>query len=186
MFDLRASSIPGVVELRPIVHRDPRGNFLKLFHDGFFRDHGLRTDWRESYASTSRAGVIRGLHFQLPPHDHAKLVVCVAGEVVDAAVDLRVGSPDFAGFSLFRLTADDGNAVYMPPGIAHGFCVERGAAILLYFATSVHAPDADAGIAWNSAGIPWPVTEPVVSERDAGLPPLAAFKSPFRYETSAV
>ncbi len=183
MFELRSCSIPDVVELFPVVHRDVRGQFSKIFHEKFFRKSGLRTDWREMYYSTSRANVVRGLHFQLPPNDHAKMVVCLAGEVVDAIVDLRVGSPTYAQSSLFRLSSEVGNAIYIPSGFAHGFCVQRGLATLLYLTTSVHVPESDTGIAWNSVDIKWPLKNPVLSERDAQLPPLAGFTSPFRYIT---
>lgn len=187
MFDVVPLAIPGVCELRAKVHADRRGRFVKLFHAEAFEAAGLETDFREAYYSTSSAGVIRGLHFQLPPHGHAKLVVCIQGAAFDIAVDLRKGSPTYGKHAVLRLSADAGNAVYIPKGVAHGFCVEAGTAVMLYMTTTVYAPDADTGIRWNSAEIQWPVETPVVSDRDAGLARLADFDSPFRYDnTSAV
>lgn len=185
MFDFVPLSVPGVVELRPTVHVDPRGRFVKLLHADAFEAAGLDSGFREAYWTFSVRGVVRGLHFQLPPHDHAKLVTCVHGAAFDAAVDLRRGSPAYGRHSVVRLRADTGNAVYIPRGVAHGFCVEGDVAVLLYMTTSVHAPAADTGVRWDSAGIDWPLREPIISERDAGLPPLAEFDSPFRYASSS-
>jgi dTDP-4-dehydrorhamnose 3,5-epimerase len=174
--------LPGVVELRPDVARDRRGTFVKTFHRDLFAEHGLRTDFVEEYYSVSHARVLRGLHFQLPPHDHAKLVYCAAGKVLDAALDLRRGSPAFGRHVLVELEADRGNCLYLPPGLAHGFYVLQAPAILVYNQTSVYARSHDAGVRWDSAGIPWPDADPILSDRDRGFPPLAEFPSPFRFE----
>jgi dTDP-4-dehydrorhamnose 3,5-epimerase len=175
------TAIPGCFELRPPVAADARGRFVKTFQREWFERHGLRTDWAEQYYSVSRRGVARGLHFQLPPHDHAKLVYCVDGEVMDAAVDLRVGSPAFGRHACVVLSAAMGNMLYLEPGLAHGFYASSDPATVVYNVTSVHVPSHDAGILWSSAGIPWPDAAPRMSERDLGFPRLAEFESPFRY-----
>ncbi len=181
LFELVDTTIPGCVELRPRLQEDMRGRFVKVFHRDAFAAAGLATDYAEEYYSTSHRGVIRGLHFQLPPHDHAKLVYCVSGKVQDVVLDLRVGSPSQGGHKLVELSAEAGNMLYIPPGLAHGFCVLGESATLVYKVTSVYSAAHDAGILWNSAGIAWAVENPILSERDRAHPTLADFASPFVY-----
>ena len=172
--------LPGCFELRSRVFVDARGRFAKTIHAGLFAAHGLRTDFVEQYYSVSARGVVRGLHLQLPPHEHAKLVYCPSGEVLDVVVDLRRGSPTFGRHVLVTLSAQRGNALYVPAGVAHGFLATSAETLMVYNTTSVHAPEHDGGIRWDSAGVPWPLErEPVVSERDARLAALADFVTPF-------
>ena len=182
MFNVLPSSIPGCHEILPRVVDDERGRFVKVFHGEAFRDLGLEANFAEEYYSRSRKGVVRGMHFQLPPADHVKLVYCVEGDVFDVVSDLRVGSPTFGESATFVLSASKANLVYIPRGLAHGFCVMSEAATLVYKVTSVHSPRFDAGILWNSVGINWPVESPILSERDRGFAPLSRFDSPFVYE----
>jgi dTDP-4-dehydrorhamnose 3,5-epimerase len=179
--EFAATALPGVVEVRPAVARDRRGTFVKTFHRARFAEHGLSLDFAEAYYTVSHARVLRGLHFQLPPHDHAKLVFCAAGRVLDVALDLRRGSPTSGRHALVELSAEAGNGLYLPPGLAHGFYVLQAPAVVVYNQTSAYAPSHDAGVRWDSAGIPWPDADPVLSERDRGFPALADFPSPFTY-----
>lgn len=178
------TAIPGCYELSPTVFKDKRGLFVKTFHQDIFSENGLETHFTEEYYTLSHRDVVRGLHFQVPPMDHVKLVYCVAGEVIDAVVDLRVGSPTYGQFEVFTLSAKKGNMVYIPRGLAHGFCVLSESAIMQYKVTTVYSPEYDSGILWNSAGIPWPCEAPVISERDRGFPALSGFSSPFKYMDS--
>ncbi len=123
--------------------------------------------------------MLRGLHFQGPPAAHVKLVSCLHGEVVDVVLDLRRGSPTYGRHATIRLSAQAGNMVYVPVGLAHGFCTRSDPATLHYVVSSVHAPEHDRGIRWDSAGIAWPVEQPLVSPRDLALPGLPGFDSPF-------
>lgn len=184
MFERIPTALPGLVELRPRVRTDARGRLIKIFHQPEFAKLGLADDFAEVFHTTSVAGAVRGLHFQLPPHHHAKLVACLAGSIWDVGLDLRVGSPSYGRHAAVTLSAAAGNLLYLPAGLAHGFCVPQGQATVLYFATTVHAPDVDAGIRWDSAGINWPVEAPILSERDRGLPALEGFDSPFVYSAS--
>ena len=179
MFDVITTDLPGVRLLRPAVRADARGRFVKLMHREFFRDHGLETDFAEQYYSVSLPGVVRGLHFQLPPHHHHKLVACLAGAVRDVVLDLRRASPTCGRHIVVPLGAADGACLYIPAGCAHGFAVQEGPATLLYDVGTVYAPAHDAGVRWDSAGIDWGVTRPIVSARDAALPALSDFVSPF-------
>ncbi len=179
--DFRQTTIPGCYEIIPRILRDERGVFVKVFQEEVFKEHGLTTDWREEYYSVSRRRVLRGLHFQLPPHDHDKLVYCTAGVVLDAAVDLRKGSPAYGSHVILELSAEKGNMLYIPRGLAHGFYVTSASATMMYKVSSVYAPEYDSGILWNSAGIPWPDVHINISERDWNFYPLDRFESPFTY-----
>lgn len=178
--------MPGCYELQPRVFADLRGRFVKTFHEQVFAGLDLETTFREQFYSVSHRRVLRGLHFQAPPHEQAKLVYCVTGAVLDAVVDLRAGSPRYGEFALVELSAERGNMLYVPPGFAHGFYVRSETAVMLYHVSSVYAPEADSGIRWSSCGIPWPDDEPIVSERDQGLAPLADFVSPFVFHHQPV
>jgi dTDP-4-dehydrorhamnose 3,5-epimerase len=157
---------------------DPRGSFMKFFKNSVFKELGWPTEWREQYISTSHPNVIRGMHFQLPPHDHDKLVIVVSGRIKDAVVDLRRSSPHHGHHGLFTVT--QGQGVFIPRGFAHGF-LSTGPqdAVLLYLTTSEYQPSHDAGILWNSLGIDWPVGEAIISDRDRGFASFQEFKTPF-------
>lgn len=180
--NLHPTAIPGCVIVETGPREDPRGSFAKTFHADVFAEAGLRTDWREEFYSRSRRNVVRGMHFQLPPADHAKLVYCLAGEVLDVVVDLRVGSPAYRQVVSERLSASNGRGLYVPTGCAHGFLSLTDNSLMLYKVTSVHAPAQDAGIAWDTIGFEWPVRQPLLSERDGRHPALVDFASPFTFD----
>jgi dTDP-4-dehydrorhamnose 3,5-epimerase len=178
----RPSRLPGCVELRPTIHRDSRGSFAKPFHASTFEALGLATGWKELFYSASGRGVVRGLHFQVPPAAQAKLVCCLAGEVLDVVVDVRAGSPTYGCFDTFLLNGKDMRAVFVPEGCAHGFAALTDGAVVAYAVTHEHDPEHDTGLRWDSVpGIPWPFAMPTVSERDAALPAFESFTSPFTY-----
>jgi dTDP-4-dehydrorhamnose 3,5-epimerase len=171
--------IPGCFELRPTVTRDSRGFFAKVFHRPLWSDLGLQTSFAEEYATYSLPWTLRGLHFQLPPMAHDKVIFCLRGNAFDVAVDLRRSSPSYGEHIAVNLSSMQSNALYLPAGVAHGFCVTGDEALLYYKLTTVYSPEHDAGIRWDSAGIPWPMTDPILSDRDRALPPLKDFDSPF-------
>jgi dTDP-4-dehydrorhamnose 3,5-epimerase len=183
MFELYPSALSGCIEIQPRVIQDLRGRFVKIFHAPIFQKLGLETDFVEEYYSVSKQGVIRGMHFQVPPYDHAKLVYCVQGEALDVVVDLRSGSPTCGKTAMFCLSATQGNMVYIPRGFAHGFCATSHDVTLVYKTTTVYEPSADSGIAWDSIGIDWPSENPILSERDRSFETFSNFNSPFIYES---
>ena len=185
MFEIIESSLPGLRELLPVIREDDRGRFVKGFHAGFFAEHGMAERFLEQYYSVSQKGVLRGLHFQVPPHDQDKLVICLDGAIVDVVVDLRVGSPSHGQHAVFDISARRGNQIYIPSGLAHGFYVTSQSATVMYSATTMYAPQHDTGIRWDSLGINWPDPRPSVSEKDAALVPFADFDSPFRFPPAA-
>ena len=177
---LRLTPLPlglTLVEAPPAA--DARGRFVKPFHAPSFAEAGLATQWAECYFSDSAPGVVRGLHYQAPPHHHAKLVWCTRGRVIDVALDLRAG-PGFGQWHALELAAHTGQALYLPPGFAHGFVVPAGApepATLLYLVSTPYAPQADTGVRFDSVGFDWAAAlggqPPTLSPRDLALPPLA-------------
>ncbi len=176
------SKLPGCFVLQFPVSHDERGHFVKTIQSSVFDRQGLEGDFKECFYSTSHKNVLRGLHFQLPPSDHAKLVYCTAGSIYDMTLDLRVGSPTFGQHEVYELSSEASNAVYLPRGIAHGFFVREAPAVMVYHVTSEHDPARDVGIHWNSFGAAWPVTNPIISKRDDSFATLDAFKSPFTYK----
>lgn len=178
---IKPTSIPGCYQIFPVIHKDSRGSFVKTFHQTEFKKNNLITEFAEEYYSISHKGVLRGLHFQTPPHDHFKMVYCLAGSVFDVILDLRVGSPTYGQHESFLLTAELGNMIYIIPGIAHGFYSLEDNTVMQYKVSSVYAPQHDTGLCWNSLGIDWPDTSPLISERDSNLPEFSKFNSPFLY-----
>lgn len=182
MFELKPNKLPGCFELQPKVFDDVRGRFVKVFHEQAFADKGLETNFAEEYYSVSHKNVIRGMHFQLPPMDHVKMVYCIQGEVLDAVVDLRVGSPTYGEYTLFELSAAKANSIYIPKGMAHGFCAMSDQAVMVYKVSTIYSPEHDAGLLWNSVGIAWPTNDAILSARDQSFSSFDKFVSPFRNE----
>lgn len=176
---LTEQTLNGCYLLQSHVFQDSRGSFVKPFVASALQAHGLRTDFVEQYFSTSKPGVIRGMHFQTPPHEHAKLVYCAAGAVKDVLLDLRKQSATYGKVISLPLAAELGQALYIPVGIAHGFIAIEAPALMIYNVTSEYSPKHDNGVRWDSFGFDWSVTDPVISERDCRFPELADFVSPF-------
>ena len=182
MFELKPTQLTGCFELQPKVFDDARGRFVKAFHTQAFKAHGLESNFDEEYYSVSNKNVVRGMHFQLPPMDHVKVVYCVQGAVLDVVTDLRVGSPTYGRSDVIELSSAKANSIYIPKGMAHGFCSLCDNSIMVYKVSSVYSPEQDAGILWNSVGVAWPTTQAVLSDRDQTFKPFDKFVSPFRYE----
>ena len=152
---------------------DERGFFARTFCEREFREHGLNVNWPQANLSrTVRRGMIRGLHWQVEPKPEIKLIRCSAGAIWDVVVDVRPGSPTRGRWEAFELRADGLSQLYVPGGFAHGFqCLTDGSEVS-YLMSAPYQPDLARGIRWNDGtlGIPWPVADVSVSERDAGLP----------------
>ncbi len=166
----QALSIPGVVLFTPTVFGDDRGLFMESYNARDFTD---ATGWEPNFVqdnhSKSQRGVLRGLHYQLPPHAQGKLVRVVTGAVFDVAVDLRRYSPTFGQWVGQVLSADNRQQLWIPPGFAHGFLALTDTVDFLYKATAYYAPASERAIAWDDPviGIEWPATvELLVSEKD--------------------
>lgn len=171
--------LPGCYLLRARVSADRRGFFVKTFQEQMFRGLGLATHFAEEYHSVSRKNVLRGLHFQVPPHDHTKIVYCLKGRALDVVVDLRRASPSFGQWRSALLTEEGGEIIYLPSGVAHGFLALDDDVVMQYKVTTEYAPEHDQGILWSSVGFDWPVADPIISDRDQSFPGLTEFHSPF-------
>lgn len=179
------TDIPGVVILEPRIFRDSRGYFFESFSQRDFFDKVAPVEFVQDNESMSTRGVMRGLHFQRPPHAQAKLVRCVRGRVLDVAVDIRVGSPTYGRHVSVELTEDNHRQFFIPRGFAHGFAVLSDEAVFQYKCDNYYAPQSDGGIAITdpALNIDWHLdpSEAILSEKDTRHPLLADFSSPFTF-----
>ena len=161
------------------VTKDKRGYFVKNFQRSLFEQRDLECDFKESYYTQSHEHVIRGMHFQTPPHDHAKLITVISGSIVDVILDIRKSSETYGQNFEIELSGVNKKSLYIPRGCAHGFGVLSKEAIIYYQVTSEHNPEHDKGIRFDSFGFSWPISNPVLSERDYTFPAFNNFESPF-------
>jgi dTDP-4-dehydrorhamnose 3,5-epimerase len=172
-----ATELPGVHVVDLERREDDRGYFARTFCEDEFRAHGLEP--RVTQASVShnrRRGTLRGMHYQASPHEEAKLVRCTRGAIFDVALDLRRDSPSFRRWYAVELSADNGRALYVPPGVAHGFQTLDDDTDVLYQMSEPHHPDAARGVRFDDPqfAIPWPLERPIVNERDRAYPDFVA------------
>ena len=163
------TSIPDVLIFEPKVFGDERGFFFESFNHKLFEEAvGYPVTFVQDNHSKSSKGVLRGLHYQLPPHAQGKLVRCVAGEVFDVAVDIRKNSPTFGQWVGIHLSGENKRQLWIPEGFAHGFVTLTGTAEFLYKTTNYYAPMSDRGIAWNDKklAIRWPMETLTLSLSD--------------------
>jgi len=176
------TKIPGVYIIENNLFQDNRGDFLKVFNKDIFEELNLESDFQEQFYSTSKKNVIRGMHFQKPPFDHAKLVYVTSGKILDVILDIRKGSPTFGKHIKIILSAENNRSVYIPKGCAHGFLSKIDNSIVTYNQTSGYHSNSDGGVNYNSFGFEWNINEPIVSEKDQNLSPFQKFDSPFIYK----
>jgi dTDP-4-dehydrorhamnose 3,5-epimerase len=171
-FTFAKSSIDGVYLISPKVYGDERGFFMEAYAKGAFESVGLRGDMVQQNHSRSVKGVLRGLHFQTKPFAQAKLVRCTRGEILDVAVDLRRESPTLGKWIAVSISEFNKNMHYVPRGFAHGFLTISDIAEVQYSVDNEYAPTQEGGVAWNDPqlAIKWPVTNPILSERDKKWP----------------
>lgn len=174
------TTLPGVVLIEPEVFKDARGFFLETYHEAKFARQAITKRFVQDNHSRSEKGVLRGLHYQLH-HPQAKLCQVIEGEVLDVAVDIRVGSPTFGKWVSARLSAEKHNQIYIPEGFAHGFVVLSDSAQFLYKCSDFYDPTDDRGIFWNDPdlNIAWGLAHPTVSEKDKKNPPLSKIHREF-------
>ena len=172
------TSLPGVMLVDPDVFRDARGFFLETFHERKFRAGGIEHSFVQDNHSRSVRGTLRGLHAQLL-RPQGKLVRAVQGTIFDVAVDIRPGSTTFGKWVGETLTAEGFRQMFIPPGFAHGFCVLSEAAEVEYKCTDFYDRSDEIGIRWNDRqlGIEWPITDPILSDKDKGLPLLSELRA---------
>lgn len=159
--------------------KDERGFFTKSFHDTSLKAAGINFELKESYFSLSRKDVIRGMHFQTPPHQHSKIVFCPQGAILDVIIDLRKDSVTYGKYYAHQLSAENHLAYYIPEGFAHGFKSLTDDAITYYLVSSEYSREHDTGILYDSFGFDWEVQQPIISARDLSFQSMVDFDSPF-------
>ena len=180
------TGIEGVLVIEPKVFGDERGYFFESFNaKDFMEETGIEVNFVQDNESKSRYGVLRGMHFQLPPYTQSKLVRVVKGKVLDVVVDIRKGSPTYGKYEICELTEDNHRQFFVPKGMAHGFAVLSEEAIFQYKCDDFYHPEAEGAIAWNDPDIAinWPLSsaDVILSEKDKHHPFLKDFESPFNF-----
>ena len=175
--EVKKFDIEGLFLVKSDVYKDDRGYFMEAHKESAFAEFGLPAFVQDNI-SFSKKGVLRGLHFQIPPKAQGKLVRCLEGRIWDIAVDIRESSSTYGKWQGVELAATTGEAFFIPEGFAHGFVVLSEIALVLYKTTAEYAPEAEKGIVWNDPDlkIEWPVKNPILSERDAGFLKLKDLK----------
>jgi dTDP-4-dehydrorhamnose 3,5-epimerase len=186
-FAFKKLEIPGVVLVEPKVFEDERGFFMETYKMPDFVAAGITANFVQENQSRSDKGVLRGLHYQNPPFAQGKLVRVARGEIFDVAVDIRKGSPTWGKWAGVILSEENKHILYVPVGIAHGFCVLSDIAEVIYKTTDVYSAESEAGIIWNDEDlhIEWPVKEPILSEKDEKWPTLKNADTKFHYAQEA-
>jgi dTDP-4-dehydrorhamnose 3,5-epimerase len=171
--NVHETTIDGAWLIDPDPKGDHRGYFMRTYDEAIWAEHGLVTRWvQENESLTQHRGTVRGLHFQKPPHAETKLVRVVRGAVQDVFVDIRKDSPTFGQWGSAELSAENHRMLYLPKGIAHGFCTLSDDVMFLYKVDAAYAPQAEGGVIWNDAtlAIDWPVDDPILSDKDRRWP----------------
>lgn len=177
-----------VVLLRPKRFGDDRGWFSEVYNEKTFAAYGITDRFvQDNHSLSIPAGTLRGLHFQTPPYEQAKLVRCTRGRIFDVVVDIRRSSPTFGRWVGAELSAENGHQLYVPVGFAHGFVTLEPSTEVTYKVSNLYSPENDGGILWDDPeiGIAWPLPEgiaPILSLKDWRQPPLRHFRSPFDYD----
>ena len=181
-FSFHPLSIRDVVLIRPSRYVDDRGVFSEVYREQAFREAGIDVHFVQDNLVRSVSGVLRGLHYQLPPQAQGKLVGVVEGRIYDVAVDLRKGGPTFGRWVARTLDVETGEMLWIPPGFAHGYCVLSETADVFYKVTAPYVAELNRGIQWNDPklGIPWPVSDPLLSDKDRRQPDFERCQNPFR------
>jgi len=184
VMEIIPTRFPGLWLIQPRVFQDNRGFFAETYNEKDFISHGIYYDFvQDNHARSERKGVLRGLHFQTPPAAQAKLVRVTRGAVFDVVVDFRKGSPTYGNWYGEELSGKNFRQLLIPKGFAHGYVTLEPMTEFQYKVDAFYAPEHDAGVLWNdpTIAIPWPVDQPVLSEKDQGLPLMKDFESPFAY-----
>jgi dTDP-4-dehydrorhamnose 3,5-epimerase len=183
------TEIADVKLLKPVRHVDSRGFFSEVFKESVLREQGIDIHFvQDNHSLSASKGVVRGLHFQIPPFAQAKLLRVTSGSIFDVAVDIRWGSPSFGRHVAAVLSASDWNQILIPEGFAHGYCTLEPDTEVIYKVSAYYSAEHDRGLLWNdpALGIAWPVSgdEALISDKDRQHPVLFSLPRFFRYEST--
>lgn len=176
---IESTELEGVFIIDNFNAADDRGLFVKSFSKNTFKENNLDFEIRESYYSISNKNVIRGMHFQLPPYDHEKLVYVPKGSILDVVVDLRKKSKTYKKFISVTLSGENKKSIFIPKGLAHGFKSLENDTITVYNVATEYNSKADMGVRFDSFGFNWDTEEPILSQRDKAFDFFYEFKTPF-------
>jgi len=179
--EITTTPIEGLLIIKPDVFEDARGYFFESYNRDVFLAHGISVDFVQDNESKSIRGVLRGLHFQNPPHAQGKLVRVMQGSVLDVAVDIRKNSPTYGKWSSIVLSGQNKWMYWIPAGFAHGFLTLEDETIFFYKCTQVYNKNSEGGIRWNDPdlNINWGINDPVISPKDQSAPAFRGFESRF-------
>jgi dTDP-4-dehydrorhamnose 3,5-epimerase len=176
------TSLKDAYIIKPKVFQDERGFFLESYSEKKFSENGIDAKFvQDNHSLSVKKGVLRGLHFQLPPKTQAKILRVIKGKVFDVIVDIRKNSPTFGKWEGFELSAENFEMIFVPHGFAHGFVTLEDNTEILYKVDDFYAPESESGLIWNDPvlAIDWPVADPILLERDTKWQSFNSFKSPF-------
>jgi dTDP-4-dehydrorhamnose 3,5-epimerase len=182
---VESTAVPDVLVLTPRRFADDRGWFCETWNAERMAEAGLNLSWvQDNHSFSAAKGTLRGLHYQAPPRAQDKLVRCSKGAILDVAVDIRVGSPQYGKWVGVELTAENNRQVLIPKGFLHGFVTLTDETEVQYKCSDIYSAAHDGGVRWNDPmlGIDWGTTTPTLSAKDAAAPGFADFRSPFRWE----
>ena len=168
--EIEETFIPGLKLIHLKEYQDIRGSFIKVFNEEFFAENGLETNFKESYYSIFAKNVLRGMHFQIPPFEHTKLVYLNQGKILDVVLDIRKSSPTYGQHYSIDLKPENPILVYIPVGCAHGFLSLEDQTLVTYMQATCYNNKCDKGIKYNSFGMDWGINVPIISERDLSFP----------------
>ena len=168
------SSLPEILIIEPSVFQDERGFFMETYQQRRYTEAGIESIFVQDNLSRSVGGTLRGLHYQVK-HAQAKLIQVIEGTIFDVALDIRRGSPYFGQWTSVHLSDENRRQLFLPEGFAHGFCVLSESALVVYKCTDYYAAEDEGGVLWSdpTLAIAWPLSEPLLSEKDSLLPCLA-------------
>lgn len=179
--ELIETGFKGLILIKPRVFKDERGYFYESYNKEVFEKAGIKEDFVQDNQSLSAKGILRGMHFQNPPHAQGKLVRVIKGAVQDVVIDIRKDSPGYGKHYSVELSEDNFLMLYIPPGFAHGFATLRDETVFSYKCTDTYHPASEGGLLWNDRefGIRWQIENPVLSDKDRKHLPFSLFISPF-------
>ncbi len=167
---IKERKLRGVFEIQLEPRGDKRGFFMRVYDDKIFKKYGIHKNRvQENHSLSVKKNVVRGMHFQFPPHTETKLIRVICGEIYDVFIDLRKDSSTFGKWDAIKLSADNKKMIFIPRGFAHGFCTLTENCEVLYTMDNYYTPESEGSIRWDDpdVGIDWPVTKPVISKKDA-------------------